>query len=202
MLNKKQKQTPSAARVGLLTVALVLLLLLFVGGVWACLKWSGAVENRFTAADETNPTIHEIFDSAEKKDVSVTVGQTGYSVYVRATITVTWMNKEGKTLALVPEKDFDYSIELNLNDSGWFYNSEDGFYYYKSPVESGGSTGILITSCKPLASAPLEGYTLDVKIAAQTIQSAGTTDESNVPAVTDAWKVAVNNDKTLASPTS
>lgn len=48
-----------------------------------------------------------------------------------------------------------------------------------------------------LTEAPEEVYVLDVKIAVQTIRAAGFTDDDNISAVADAWKVVVNDDKTI-----
>lgn len=48
-----------------------------------------------------------------------------------------------------------------------------------------------------LTEAPEEGYFLDVKTAVQTIRAAGFTDDDNISAVADAWKVFVNDDKTI-----
>lgn len=48
-----------------------------------------------------------------------------------------------------------------------------------------------------LTEAPEEVYVLDVKTAVQTIRAAGFTDDDNISAVADAWKVFVNDDKTI-----
>ena len=172
-------------------LAVLFVMAVTVATVYAYLKTSTdpAVKNTFSAAQDPEATITESFDpNAEKKDVAVKVGKTGYSVYVRAAIVVTWKNAEnGDVLATKPVAGVDYTI--TLNDSDWF--EKDGFYYHKAAVPSEGTTANLIISCKPIAGKAPAGYGLNVEIVAQTIQSAGTTDTGDTPAVTDAWGVKV-----------
>ncbi len=178
-------------------LAIVLLTVsLGFGGTMAYLKLSGgSTDNTFTAASSSAPQITEKFDQQEKTNVQVHVGDTGYSVYVRAAVVVTWKDASGNVLAERPSlAKGEYSIDWNLTD--WFLG-DDGFYYYRKPVESNASTDILIKNCKPLKPAPKEGFTLDVVIAAQTIQAAGTTDNGEIPAVTDAWGVSLDEDGTI-----
>ena len=152
---------------------------------------SGQLGNAFTPAPETDPAISETFDDNEKKDVSVSVGKTGYSVYVRAAIVVTWKDKDGNVYAEKPVEGVDYTIVLN-DDGSWF--EYGGYYYHKAAVESEGNTEVLIEECAQLTTAPSD-YALSVQVIAQTIQAAGTTDTDDTPAVTDAWGVAVKDDK-------
>lgn len=180
-------------------LAVLFVIAVTVATVYAYLKTSTpAVENTFSAAQDPEVTITESFDpDTEKKNVAVKVGDTGYSVYIRAVIVVTWKNAEnGDVLATKPVAGTDYEISLNTSD--WF--EKDGFYYYKAPVPSKGTTADLIISCKPIAGKTPAGYGLNVEIVAQTIQSAGKTDAGDIPAVTDAWGVAVNADGTLKTP--
>lgn len=179
-------------------VAVMLILSLAAAKVFAYLKQSaGKAENTFLSEQSVTPQINETFNGNEKSNVSVFVGDTGYSVYVRAAVIITWKDSSGNVLAETPSLlRQDYEISYNLKENGWFYGN-DGFYYYSIPVESGSSTDTLINNCKPLSGAPENGYSLDVEIIAQTIQSAGFSDAGDVPAVTEAWGVAVNNDKSL-----
>lgn len=171
-----------------------------VATVYAYLKTSTpAVTNSFAADVDPDITITESFKDDVKSNVAVQVGDTGYSVYVRAAIVVTWKNAEnGDVLATKPVAGVDYTI--TLNDSDWF--EKDGFYYHKAAVPSEGTTANFIISCKPIAGKAPAGYGLNVEIVAQTIQSAGTTDTGDTPAVTDAWGVYVDSDGKLSlSPT-
>lgn len=182
-------------------LALILIAVLAVtattGGVYAYLSaTAGSVENTFTAATAPLIAIEETFqeegNKLVKRDVRVDVGSPGYAVYVRAAIVVTWKNETGQVYGQLPVDGVDYSINLNTVDNvPWFYNSADGFYYLKAMVTSG-ETEVLINSCCQTAPAPESGYTLHVEIVAQTIQALGTTDNGNIPAVTDAWGVSVD----------
>lgn len=170
-------------------------------GVMAYLKWSGSVKNTFTAEESVSPSLEETFDKKIKENVLVHVGETEYSVYVRAAIVAVWENKDGEVDGKMPVLGTDYTLELNVDsetdaNAGWF--EKDGFYYHKKPVVSKEDTEVLIKSSRPLRAAPTEGYLLNVKIVTQTIQSAGTTDEGEIPAVTDVWNVDVERDGTLA----
>jgi hypothetical protein len=177
-------------------LAVLFVIAVTVATVYAYLKTSTpAVENSFGAAQDPEATITESFDpNTEKKNVAVKVGDTGYSVYVRAVIVVTWKNAEnGDVLATKPVAGTDY--EISLNDSEWF--EKDGFYYHKAAVESGDSTAVLINSCAPSDGKTPAGYGLNVEIVAQTIQAAGKTDAGDIPAVTKAWKIKVDSNGKL-----
>lgn len=165
-----------------LSIAL-LLLSVCATGVFAYLKLStGKTDNSFNSAQSVNPQIIETFDGNIKKDVKVNVGVTGYSVYVRAAVVVTWQDSDGNVYVVPPEEDKDYFIRY-----GDRWKKRGDYWYYDSVVESGEITAPLITECKPLKEAPVKGYTLNVKVVAQTIQSAGFTDDGNVAAKTDVW---------------
>ena len=158
---------------------------------------SGELKNLFGADADHKPGIKENFDGVVKENVSISVDDPGYAVYVRAAIVVTWKDTQGNVLAQKPVVGTDYSITLNVgSDKPWF-SYTDGFYYYRSMI-SQGSTEELIVNCKQLLDAPETGYSLHVEILAQTIQALGTTDSGNIPAVTDAWGVKVKQDGTLS----
>ena len=166
----------------------VLAILAMAVGVYAYLSnSSGLLSNDFKPAPETDPTIREEFNGEHKNQVDVAVGPTGYTVYVRAAIVVTWKDEKGNVHAAKPVVGQDYSIDIN--DADWFeYN---GYYYCKQSVASNGNTAVLIRSCGKTGTAP-DGYQFSVQILAQTIQAAGTTDAGGVPAVTDAWGVYID----------
>ncbi len=156
-----------------LFIILFALILFTVGVTAAVLKWvSEEVPNNFNSAKSMNPEIIETFENNVKSDVKIKVPETGYSVDVRAAIVISWKNENGDILSQKPVKDEDYEIIMGGN----WVNKNDGFYYYNQAVNSGGETGILIEKCKPLKNAPVAGYTLDVQIIAQTIQSIGRTE--------------------------
>lgn len=157
-----------------LFIILAAIIFLTVGGTAALLKWvSEEVPNNFNSAKSVNPEIIETFENNVKSNVKIKVPETtGYSVDVRAAIVITWKNENGDILSQTPVKSEDYEITMGDN---WEVKS-DGFYYYNQAVNSGEETGVLINECKPLKNAPVDGYTLDVQIIAQTIQSIGRTE--------------------------
>ena len=161
-------------------LAAVLILSAATVGVWAYLKLATPpVTNTFTPAASVAPVINETFDGNTKSNVTISVGETGYSVYVRAAIIVTWQDADGNVYFTQPVEGTDYTITYG---SDW-KKGTDGYWYYNKIVESvnplvtgSGTTTALIETCTAIKEAPVSGYTLNVKIVAQTIQSAGTTD--------------------------
>ena len=176
---------------------------------------SGPVNNTLKADVDPSPVINETILPTSgpgypvKKDVSVSVGNNDYTVYVRAAIVVNWvkevLNDDDTVTTLVhsdvPVLGTDYTLDLNLPAEGaalaagqWRLGS-DGFYYYTSPVAGGADTAVLIKSATQIwnggSPSPVrdDGYVLRVEIAAQTIQAIGTTDSGNKLAVVDAWGV-------------
>lgn len=132
---------------------------------------SETVKNSFSAMENNAPKINEDvlgYDNNhinEKKNVTVT-NTNEFSVRVRAIIVASWQDANGNTLAVTPVEGTDYSIEYG-ND----WENKDGFYYYKNVLKKGETTTALISECKPLKAAPVEGYTLSINIVSQTIQS-------------------------------
>ncbi len=209
----EQKNANARRRPGmpaLLAVLALAALVLGTAGVWAYLHLcTSPADNAFQAASNEKPAISEVtvpVDGSpitEKKDVTVNVGDTsvtiggtpdaGYSVYVRAAVIVTWQDAAGNVYFQNPtagRTSPDYQIIYNdgIGADQWTYNDSDGYWYYNSAVNSGQSTAKLIDSCTAQKAAPKSGYTLNVTIAAQTIQSAGTTDDDTpVSAKKDAW---------------
>ncbi len=184
---------------------------------------SGAVNNTLKADVDPDPVINETILPTSgpgypvKKDVSVSVGNNDYTVYVRAAIVVTWakdeVDKDGNVTHLVhseaPVLGTDYTLDLNLSNGDLaekqWRRGTDGFYYYTSSVVGKGETEILINSATQVwnGESPYpvraDGYVLRVEIAAQTIQAIGTTDDDNALAVVDAWGVKTKeiDNKTL-----
>ena len=184
MMQKKQ----ATKRYVTLTI-IVLLLVASVATVVlaAYIKKTADVKNTFTPAVSVTPEVDESFDNhKEKKDVSIYVGDTGYPVYVRAQIIITWKDENGIVFFSEPKlEEGEYFIDLNLAADGWVKGA-DGYYYYTKKVESGENTGILINSARQLKT-PYDGYMLSIEIIAQTVQAVGTTDEDEKDAWKDAW---------------
>ena len=155
-------------------VLLIVLLMagLSTGGAVAYLaKSADPVTNTFEIAKNPTLTVNE--------DNSVTVGAFGYAVYVRAAVVPNWKN--GNNVIATTSA---FTVNLAV-DSNWFLH-EDGFYYYKLPVQSGGTTTQIFES---VTADPTTNYTLTVDVAVQAIQALGTTDVGDETAVLNAWKV-------------
>lgn len=162
-------------------VALVLIIGAVVGGTLAYLAArTDAIVNTFNPA-KVDIRIDENFDGTTKENVKITnTGDT--DVYIRATYVVTWKDAAENVYPEQPQPGVDYTIGLNPNGDWCNYK---GYYYYTNPVAPGASTGVLISSCAPVAGRAPEGYTLSVDVLASAIQS--------VPAeaVGQAWGVSI-----------
>lgn len=179
-------------------IGLAVLSMTFGGTVAYLSASAGPLTNQFEIEDSVNPVIQETVTGNVKSNVTVNVGETDYPVYVRAAVVVTWQ-KDGNVYWQAPVKGIDYAITMNETD--WF-KADDGYWYYRSPVASEGSTTALINTCAPAKAAPADGYVLSVEILAQTIQAVGTTDTGETPAVETVWPVTVGTDGKLAKATS
>lgn len=170
-------------------IGVLLIGALSVGSVYAYLKlMSGTATNTLSPAVPVDPTINESFDGKTKTNVSVSVGDTGYSVYLRCAILANWVSTTDPTdvNAIAPIAGVDYQINLNTVD--WILGP-DRFYYHKSALNSGETGEVLIYTCSPIEAKVPSGYRLEVKVHAQTIQALGSTDADGTPAVQSAWKV-------------
>ena len=171
--------------------SILTLLIGMVGGSLAYLITStDPVKNVFTPGSVT-PDITEEFDGGVKKNVAVK--NTGdVSAYIRAKVLITWQyagegEENGNVLNELPVKDINYTVSYT-QDSGWVYRSDDGYYYYTSPVGAQQSTNDLIDELRVTSEAPQEGYTLHVEILSQAIQADGVTADGT-KAVVAAWGV-------------
>lgn len=178
----------------------VLAVFLLAGSVVAYLSASAdEVSNTLQVEQSEDPEIVETFENNEKTNVTVNVGNTGYAVYVRAAVVVTWKDEYGHVMAMAPVAGTDYTIDYGTD---WLLGG-DGFYYYKYPVPDESTTNTtsnLIDLCKPKEGRAPEGFGLNVEIIAQTIQALGTTDAGDMPAVTDAWGVTLDGSTITAFP--
>ncbi len=184
----------------IISIVAVLLAVAAIGTVYAILKGrSGTVTNTLKADSDLDPSVTETFENNVKSAVKVKIGETGYSVYVRAAVVVNWQDTAGDIYPLAPVEGTDYSISMN-STNGWF--EIGGFWYHKNMVISGDETSVLIDSCTQITAAP-EGYQLHVEILSQTVQAAGWTDDGSKHAVEDAWQVVtVGTDGVLSQLSS
>ena len=163
----KRARKRTLARPVLLALSLVLVLGLGVGGTLAYLVTNtDPVTNTFTPGEVTTEIEEPNWDGRVKEDV--TIKNTGdVAVYIRAAIVANWVDAYDNIIAPAT-KGTDYTSFTS--DSGWV--ERDGYYYWISPVAVGSSTGKLINSCQPIASAKPEGADhLKMDILSQAIQA-------------------------------
>ena len=126
------------------------------------------------------------------KDGKATIGDIGYTVYVRAAVVANWKTEDGSIYGKNAEKGTDYTFTMG---SGWF-KAGDGYYYYSNPVESGGETSALITDFSAITEAP-NGCSLSVNVSAEIIQESGSTDDDDTPTVTVVWGCKIGSDRDI-----
>lgn len=152
----------------LLLALAAILLTCGVGGTMAYLVTADdPVENVFQPAQVTSEVIEPNWvngESTEKKDV--TIKNTGnVEANIRAAIVVTWQDASGKTMATVPVKGVDYTLDIGSN---WTLNND--YYYYNATVSPGAATTALITSCEYIGQYT-DGRRLCVEVIGSAIQA-------------------------------
>lgn len=169
-------------KLAILFIAVVMLIGAVVGSTVAFLVTeTKPLENKFTYAS-VSCAVSETFNGATKEKVQIkNTGTT--DAYIRATYVVNWLNKEDGTIAAsVPE---GYKYELTENPNGkWTYNTNDGYFYYWTPVAPGDFTDGSLVNCTVTYPQGVEPeYILSVEILATAVQS------TPAKAVQEAWGV-------------
>lgn len=184
----------SGGRKAALILSLCLIFALAVGTTVALLKANTApVTNTFTAA-KSDIKINENVENGKKSSIQVENIGTATS-YVRVKLVMNWVSDEdSKTISATP-----VNITVDYDNTKWF--EQGGIYYYKTPVapkdaETGNVTSNLLkTPIEQPEGAP-DGYHLEVTVLAESIQAAPS------KAVTDSWRVGVDNNGYLTQPTT
>ena len=186
MYKAKHLRRNKSKKKWMLLVSLVMLLTITVGGTLAYITTSDdPVKNIFTTSQVPISVQEDPFDGTVKNNVKIqNDGNT--DAYIRAAVVVTWKDSSGNVYAVKPEVGVDYQATFP-GDTGWVYREADGFYYYTASIAPNNQTGVLLTNCKPLKSAPADGYTLCVEIVAESVQAKGV--DNGVKAVVKAWGV-------------
>ena len=186
MYKAKHLRRNKSKKKWMLLVSLVMLLTITVGGTLAYITTSDdPVKNIFTTSQVPISVQEDPFDGTVKNNVKIqNDGNT--DAYIRAAVVVTWKDSSGNVYAIKPEVGVDYQVTFP-GDTGWGYREADGFYYYTASIAPNNQTGVLLTNCKPLKSAPADGYTLCVEIVAESVQAKGV--DNGVKAVVKAWGV-------------
>lgn len=206
-----RKRTPWRA----ITIAMLALVvsLAGVGGAIAWLNASGQVSNRFEVG-EVNPTVNEEGgdggeftngSSTVKRNVNVS-NDGNVPIYVRAQISIYWVDANGNQLWEEPKPepdeiptgiiDGDYRLTMGSSgSSASWVEGQDGFYYWTAPLEVGNATADLIEKLERInAFLHKDGRQLVCDIAVQGIQA------DPADAVKEAWGVTIADDGTLTLP--
>lgn len=186
MYKAKHLRRNKSKKKWMLLVSLVMLLTITVGGTLAYITTSDdPVKNIFTTSQVPISVQEDPFDGTVKNNVKIqNDGNT--DAYIRAAVVVTWKDSSGNVYAIKPEVGVDYQVTFP-GDTGWVYREADGFYYYTASIAPNNQTGVLLTNCKPLKSAPADGYTLSVEIVAESVQAKGF--DGSDKAVVKAWGI-------------
>lgn len=183
--NKSGHITRKGGKLATLTLVLVLLLGLVVGGTVAFLVTHTAqVDNTFTPA-EVKISIDENIANNKKTSIQIQNDKTDEAipVYVRATLVSNWADKDEKIC--INHSGDELVLDLGEN---WVKGS-DGYYYYTQPVAVGAKTDNLLSenSYIELIAAD-DGCSLQVEVIASAIQADGVTGDG-INAVVDAWGI-------------
>lgn len=176
MARGKYEVAPKKLRVAAWILVVLVLFGALIGTSAAYLSASTeAVANKLEISVKPTLTIGE--------DNSIKVENSGYAVYLRGTVTVNWVHQDtGHLLAQLPQEGTDYELTPG---TGW--ELHDGFYYYDTALRSGAETAPMVTLTQKTTK---NGYRLELKVMAQTIQAVGQTDgDAPVDAILDAWGV-------------
>ena len=167
-----------------LIIILSILLLITVSTTIAFLSKKSTIDNSFIIGT-VSTQVDETFENKVKEDVSIK--NTGnVDSYIRAFILISYKDDNDVILTDTPILNTDYSISMS-NSTNWIYSNNDGFYYYKLPVEPNNNTDILIDECRELQ--PHNDKILNVDIITESIQANPAT------AVTEAWGVSITNNE-------
>lgn len=171
-----------------LSLALILLLGMAIGGTIAYLtRDGGSVTNNFVPG-EVAIDIHEGFNETTGVKSSIEIENTNDSnipVYIRVALVGNWADAEDK-ICINHQNDPLSSLTLGEN---WKKGS-DGFYYYTKSVAVGEKTSDLLKDDITLSEAN-DGCCYQLEVVASAIQADGETDGQNpIDAVVNAWGIA------------
>lgn len=155
-----------------------------IGGTLAYFNQSMEIENPFDTGkydsvlvEDFNPSDGDDWEPGATVNKDVEVKNTGdYDLVVRVKFEETWQNKSdqswakrnaGNDVMTVSQENADDGLIANdksvvtktlTNEDNWSYNSADGYYYYKTNLTKGASTGTFLDSVTLLENADMGKY--------------------------------------------
>ena len=166
----------------LVTVLLVMILTVSVGGTVAFLMDKTAQTTNTFLPEQVTCKIDETFDGTTKSNITVT-NTSKIPVYIRVALIPFWKDADGNVAGAE-------SWTPDFTPQGDWYKGSDGYYYYPTAVQPDGTTPSLTSGIVMPTAA--DGKTAALTIAAEAIQSEGNavTVDANGWAITP---VSVNN---------
>lgn len=165
---------------------LVVFLIMITSGMSltiAFLVRQDSTSNQFMLGVVTTEII-ESFDKKNKVKSNVAIKNNGnVPIYIRTLVNIYFKDNEGNVLADAPVENLDYRLTLSIS-ANWIL-SEEGYYYYKTPITPNDITDVLIEECEELKEH--DDKVLVVDVITQAIQS------NPSKAVEEAWNVNILN---------
>lgn len=175
-----------------LTAIAGLAAIMIIGGTWAYFNQSSVIKNPFSTGkydsivvEDFKPQDGENWVPGATVNKDVTINNTGdYDLFVRVKFDDSWINKTDSSWTKTVTKRDETTSQENENDgliqndgsvvelvfnqgnrTKWFYNQDDGYWYYKYNLKAKGAadgsdtTGNFLDAVKLLENADMGRYT-------------------------------------------
>lgn len=158
----------------IIIMIVILLIILTIGtGIYGYFTYNSSKENtiilgynKIVLSEEYNPPLKmEKGISFTKKPYVTNIGNVNCYVRVKSEVSDSRIEKD---LTI----DYNSSEDVNDNSVDWFYNSQDGYYYYKKEVKPGERTENLFSTVAISETADdlvLDGF--DIYVYAESVQT-------------------------------
>lgn len=166
---KKSKRN----RALVLMLSLVLVFSMIAGGTIAYLITNGGkVTNTFAPG--------KVACSVDSQGQITVTQDSNVNAYVRAAVTVNWVDADGKIYAIAPTYKIDAA-------EGWNVGESDDYFYYPTPVSPNTTLSVPATVSNVSKNPDSSKYSLQIVYIAEAIQAEGVKDGTNTPAYQNAW---------------
>ena len=189
-LSKIKEYVKNIKKSHILLIAVLLFSFVGAAGVTSAFftdKTEGVVNTFVPGELEIEQT--EVFNNNIKTNVGAK--NTGdIDVFVRIKLVGNWYQTVDGEERLVGKNNWSVPKEVLKLEQDWF-DGNDGYYYYKEKLKTGETTDTYLIDSITLK-LDEDGTYQGLDVIVEAIQADGVTD-AEVPAVTDAWGIAVNN---------